>query len=285
MFNRRSIALSLVFACFGIICGLLVVRYLNSSKPTAGLKVESSPQSLVYINNVQVGRTPLDKMFPPGEVSIKLVPESTSSALSPYQTKVNLTNKVYTVIRREFGTTEDSSSGEILSLQPQSADSATLSVISSQPDSASVSLDNQPQGFSPLIVNTLMPADHSVEVSAPGYFSRTVNLRAVSGYKLFLSVKLAAKEQASSQTVASVSPTPSPSAGQLQKPYVEILETPVGFLRVRETPSVGGKEIGQVKPGEKYKLLESQSGWYRIQESLNATDSGWISSQYAKKFE
>jgi uncharacterized protein YgiM (DUF1202 family) len=58
------------------------------------------------------------------------------------------------------------------------------------------------------------------------------------------------------------------------------LQTPTGFLRVRDQASLGGAEIGQVKPGETYTLLDEQSGWYKIKFN---NKEGWISSQYAQK--
>jgi uncharacterized protein YgiM (DUF1202 family) len=64
-----------------------------------------------------------------------------------------------------------------------------------------------------------------------------------------------------------------------------VKDTPTGFLRVRSQPSTGSSEIGRVNPGETYKLLQSQTSWYQIQVSLSATSSGWISSEYATKFE
>jgi uncharacterized protein YgiM (DUF1202 family) len=59
------------------------------------------------------------------------------------------------------------------------------------------------------------------------------------------------------------------------------LQTPTGFLRVRDQASLNGAEIGQVKPGETYALLDEQTGWYQIK--LTNGKTGWISSQYAQK--
>jgi len=98
------------------------------------------------------------------------------------------------------------------------------------------------------------------------------------GYKLNVNVKLA--------SLPALSPTPeaTPSA-ILEKPYVEIKDTPTGFLRVRQTASTGAKEIGRIQPGDKYPLLDKITGWYLIKVDLEATTSGWISAQYADKFE
>ncbi len=290
--------MAVIFACLGAVAGLITVRLFHVQKPTAGLKIETTPPSLVFINNVQVGRTPLDQMFNPGETTVKLIPESTSLDLSAYQTKIQLTDKVYTVIRREFGFPEAQSSGETITLIPQSGKTASLSVITSDPDAASVMIDNEPQGFSPLAIDNVTPSDHQIEISAPGYQTRNFSARAIGGYQLSINVKLAAKNQVipsippaliSETPVATSSApaTPSPSlkaTPAITKPYVKISSTPTGFLRVRTGPSKTADEVGQVKPGENYPLMDSVSGWYQIKIALPATSSGWISADYAQAF-
>jgi N-acetylmuramoyl-L-alanine amidase len=62
---------------------------------------------------------------------------------------------------------------------------------------------------------------------------------------------------------------------------VLILQTPTGFLRVRDQASLNGTEMGQVKPGETYQLLDERTDWFQIK--LTNGQSGWISSQYAQK--
>ncbi len=281
--GKKIIAIILILAGAGAI-GFGVFSYFQSKKPNAGLRVESTPTSLVYVDNVQLGQAPLEKIFMPGEITLKLIPTSTSLSLTSYQTKVRLTANTYTVVKRDFSGSDLTSSGEVVNLEPQSLPAgrrvASLAVITSSPDSASVTLDGQPQGFSPLLIPSIPAGDHQINVSAPGFTTRTVSAKAVLGYKLNVNVKLA------SLSTPSPSPTPEGTASAtLKKPYVEIKDTPTGFLRVRQEPNTGAKEIGRVKPGEKYPLLEKIPSWYRIKVDLNATSSGWISAQYADKFE
>ncbi len=77
----------------------------------------------------------------------------------------------------------------------------------------------------------------------------------------------------------------SPSAEVLDETTekIEILDTPVGFLRVRSAPATTTTEAGQVKPKEEYVLLETSKDleWYKIE--YKAGKEGWVSSQYAKK--
>jgi hypothetical protein len=299
--KRQLIALVLVFSGIGIISGLLYVRLVHSTRTTAGLKVESEPPSVVFVDNVQVGRTPLDKFFAPGEATVRLVPETTSTTVPAYQTKVRLTNKVYTVIRREFAETDALSAGETISLIPYTGSQSALSVVTTDPESALVTVDGQSQGFSPVSLTSIAASDHLIEVSAPGYNNRTVSAKTITGYQLSVSVKLSAKGNPSpppsfpspspspvataSATLTKTPPTPTPTPS-MAKPYVKISSTPTGFLRVRSAPSKAGSEIGQVKPGETYSLLDQSqpAGWYLIKVNLEATTSGWISSEYAQLF-
>jgi hypothetical protein len=290
--TNKLISLSVAFAGAGLLIGLLFIRFSGSNKPTAGLKIETDPPSLVFVNSVQVGVTPFDQMYKPGDITVRLVPESTSSAISSYQTTVKLTDKTYTIIRRNFGLSDVLSSGETISLVPQSSKTASLSIITSDPDSASVLLDTEPQGFTPLTIDPVVATDHQIDINAPGYETISLTAKAVSGYKLTISAKLAVRNQTTPvippgllQTTptatpsASVKPTPTVSL----KPQVKISSTPTGFLRVRSTPSLTGIEIGKVNPGETYPLLETQVGWFEIEGSFTATTSGWVSSQYAVK--
>ena len=63
---------------------------------------------------------------------------------------------------------------------------------------------------------------------------------------------------------------------------VVISATPVGFLRVRSEPNLGGSEVGRVNPGDVFELLEESEGWYKIKLE---DGEGWISGQYAQKQE
>lgn len=104
---------------------------------------------------------------------------------------------------------------------------------------------------------------------------------------------------ASSSAVAKASPTatpktspsptakPSTSSGAVrgsttttEKPYIEIQETPTGWLRVRELPDSSATELAKLDAGKKVPYLnESKSGWYKIEYATGK--QGWVSGQYA----
>lgn len=299
---NKIIAISLI--ALGLVsAGVGVYIWMQGKKPTAALKVDTNPSSLVFVDNIQIGQTPVEKFFVPGEVAVKLIPNSTSSALPSYQTKVRLTKDTYTIIKRDFGATDPESAGDIISLESQSSKTASLAIVTASPDSASVILDALPQGFTPLLVSSVIPGDHEIVVTAPGFKDRQISAKAVAGYKLTINVKLAGQTQVAPEPTptpepveeATPSPTlkpkstpkpsPKPSPTAITGTYVTIKDTPTGFLRIRELPSTGSKELGKVYPGDKYKLLGTKSTWYQIRVDLDATNSGWISSQYAEKSE
>ncbi|MCA9397230.1 SH3 domain-containing protein [candidate division WWE3 bacterium] len=62
---------------------------------------------------------------------------------------------------------------------------------------------------------------------------------------------------------------------------VEIQNTPVGFLNVREEPSGNGRLVGSVYPGERYLLLESSGSWHKIR--LSDGTEGWVSGDFIKE--
>lgn len=292
---NKIIAISLIV--LGLVsAGVGIFFWRQGKKPTAGIKVETNPASLVFVDNVQIGQSPLDKMYIPGEVSVKLIPNATASALPSYQTKVKLTANTMTVIKRDFGPTEMESAGDISFLETQPSKTATLAIVTASPDSASVTLDGLPQGFTPLLVSAVIPGEHEIVVSAPGYTDRRISARAVVGYKLTINVKLAGQIQplptptpepeiVEEDPSASPSPKPKTTPVPITGSYVTIKDTPTGFLRVRESYSTKAKEIGKVYPGDKYKLLSTKDSWYQIRVDLDATNSGWISAQYAEKSE
>ncbi|MEK7163727.1 MAG: PEGA domain-containing protein [Patescibacteria group bacterium] len=303
---NKIIAISLIV--LGLVsAGVGVYFWKQGKKPTAGLRVDTNPTSLVFVDNAQIGQSPVDKMYIPGEVSVKLIPNATDSALPSYQTKVKLTANTLTVIKRDFAATEIESAGDISSLETQSSKTATLVIVTASPDSASVTLDGLPQGFTPLLVSAVIPGEHEIIVSAPGYTDRRISARAVVGYKLTINVKLAGQTQplptptpepeiveedpsASPSPSPKVSPKPKTSPTPITGSYVTIKDTDTGWLRVRESFNTKSKELGRVYPGDKYKLLSTKEistieSWYQIRVDLDATNSGWISAKYAEKSE
>jgi len=301
-----------------VILALLLVGFILKDKffakpGMAALSVSTSQKATVYLDGNKVGLTPLlnDKLQAK-EYAVKIVPEE--SNFVPWESKVNLTPNVLTVINRNFASTESASAGEVIWLEKiGSKDKSSLAVISN-PDQAVVKIDGEPKGFTPSLNDDLLPGSYQVMVSSPGFEERTTPAKTVAGYKLIISVQLAQK--AEGIAMATPSPEATPTGGKktpspkltptpsekitpspkttpkpttpttaIEKPYVTIKETPTGWLRVRTAPDGqiikddSSNEV-HLKPGETYPYLnEEKNGWYKIEYEKDK--EGWISKVYA----
>jgi len=257
-----------------IIAGITFVIIGLLTPQKAGIQIETSPSSLVFIDGEQVGRTPHEELRKPGEVTIKLIPESFDRPLMPYETKANLVSGVKTIVTHEFSQTEADSAGEIITFEKIARGESGLAVIST-PEAAQVFIDGQPRGYTPYKTSSLPPGEHKLSISAEGYSDRAFNIKTYSGYGLTANVKLM---PVSEEVLAE-----SHKEEKITKTIVTIEETPTGFLRVRSEPSTLSKEIGQVEPGDKYDLLaeDDSTGWFKIE--IDENKIGWVSSQYALK--
>ncbi len=272
------------------------VKLLGSRAPKEGeLRVDATPTVSVFLDNKHIGRTPLKEKITAGEYTIRLVAESTTGEFAPWQAKISVGPNLLTYVNAVLSESELSSAVDVLWLEKSVAGKPELSIITN-PDGASVVLDDVTKGITPLTVSDLAAGDHNLTVTSPGFLTRTMKVKLTAGYKLISSMKLALSAggvPAAEATPAATTPTtPSPSlkpgstatsSATPQKPYVVIKDTPTGFLRVRMEPSTAATEAGRVNPGEKYHLFNQQTGWYQI--SHDGTNKGWISAQYADKVE
>lgn len=278
----RKLLFILVPIFLAILIFAVIFVFVNKNSGTGALQVTSAPISKVYIDGKLVGQTPLCKcqandMVSSGVHSLRLVP--TEGNFDPFEEKITVTPSVLTVVDRTFGPGA-SSQGSIISLsQIQDKKSAQLLIVSF-PDKSQVFLDSNSSGQTPLLLQNITASDHDIKLTKDGYKDKTIRIRAVLGYKLealvYLGVNLTT---ATASALPSATPSATPTAQTTVN--ITILNTPTGFLRVRNAPSLGGAEIGQVKPGDKYQLLNEQTGWYQIK--LTNGSLGWISSQYAQK--
>lgn len=243
------------------------------SPAQAGLQIETKPEAQVYVNGQSVGVTPYEGTHAPGEITLRLIPNATNGPLSPWETKLALTQGIQTVVKRDFGETDRASAGEILSFEKITGSQAALTVVSF-PDASSVKLDGQIKGFTPARIESVTAGEHEIVVSAPGFIERTILARVVPGHRLTVFAKLAESQE-----------QPQPQVQEELEPQVEILQTPTGFLRVRKEASTSSEEVGRVDPGKKYPYIEENedASWFKIE--YEEGKQGWISAQYAKKVE
>ncbi|MBI5044653.1 MAG: SH3 domain-containing protein [Candidatus Levybacteria bacterium] len=96
----------------------------------------------------------------------------------------------------------------------------------------------------------------------------------------WIQVKLIDLEEASAEVIGWVPDgvLQSPEDESLEQVSVEVLETSVGFLRVRSGP--GGSEIARVMPHDILPVVGKKEGWYEV-EFKDGT--GWVSAEYVKE--
>lgn len=232
-------------------------------KKTAGISILSLPsEATVYLNGQEAGKTPYEnKDLDVVEHTVKIEKESGS-----WQGKIKLIAGTVTVINRDLALDQASSAGEVLSLNRGKG----LTVVSN-PTESDVEIDGRSYGNTPLTAD-IEPGEHTILVSRPGYLKRSIRADLPKNFNLTVSVDLALSE-------ADLTNITSPVI--TQTPEVVVKNTPTGFLRVRDKPNLSGKEIAQVKPGDRLVLLEEQGAWDRVR--LSDGKEGYVSVAYVEK--
>jgi hypothetical protein len=278
----------------GSLIAFLVFGKILNRPGKAALQISTTPDSEVLLNGERMGVTPFfNDELDAGDYTLRLVPQDAN--LYAWEGQVSLVSNIVTSVSYQLGQNQDSSSGQILSLEKgDDPNKASLSIVS-DPNGALVKLNGESKGFAPVLIDDLGAGEYEVTVFTPGYLEQTITPQTVMGYKLTVSVKLAREEM---EGVAEATPEgeegeteeaeeeTSKETGEetttttLEKPYVKILETPTGWLRVRLGPSTSATEAAKVKPNETYPYLgEEENGWYKIEYEKD--EEGWISGVYA----
>lgn len=296
--------LAFLLALLGILALVFgLIKFIGGRSSREGeLRVDSVPTASIFLDSKHLGRTPFREKVPVGEYTIKIVPESTIEQLASWEGKITVGHNLLTYVNSNLSQSELTSAVDVLWLEKISSKKSELAV-TTNPDGATVLIDDETKGTTPLTISDLSPEDHSLSITSPGFASRSLKIKTTAGYKLIAALKLALSPSSKPSEEATSSPTPTPS-GKLTptvkatptkaatssattpdpaKPFVIVKETPTGFLRVRSEPSTAASESARVNPGEKYHLFDEQSGWYEI--AYDGTNKGWISGTYAEKVE
>lgn len=262
-----------------------ILFFLDRKSGKGALQVTSVPQSKVYLEGKLVGTTKfctceVSQMLSPGEYTLKLVP--VGGNFRPFEEKITINKSTLTAVDRTF-LDSGSSEGSIISLSSLNDKKDVEILVISLPDKANVFLDNNPVGATPLLLKQVSESDHDLRLTRDGYKDKSIKIKTALGFKLSSLVFLGVNTDLSPAPVAS--PTVSPIATPASTATVLILNTPTGFLRVRESNSITSSEIGRIKPGESYELIEEKDNWFKIKLSSQPNEGkvGWISSQYAVK--
>ncbi|MBF8249528.1 MAG: SH3b protein [Candidatus Levybacteria bacterium] len=261
-----------------------ILYFLGRQSGKGALRVTAIPKSSIYLENKLIGATPfcacdLEQMLSAGDYTIKLVPNAGN--IRPYEAKFTINKGTLTAVDRAFA---DNGSGEgsIISLSPISDKKDIELLVISMPDKANVFLDSNPVGITPLLLKQVSDSDHNLRLTFDGYKEKSIKIKTSLGFRLNSLVFLGVNPDLSNPSISSGVATPSPS---ITVSKVLILDTPTGFLRVRENSSIASIEIAQIKPGESYELISEKEGWFEIKLSSSSgkIKTGWISFSYAAK--
>ncbi|MBI5614285.1 PEGA domain-containing protein [Candidatus Gottesmanbacteria bacterium] len=292
--KRKVIFLAILVLLFFF--AILLVKYVIGRTPKQGvLKVQSVPQASVFLDNKHIGRTPYEDKVEEGQYTIKIVPDESIQSLAAWQANIRISPNTLTYVNRDLSDSELTSAGDVLWLEKISSKQSEISV-TTIPDGSSLLLDTGGKSVTPILLQNITPGDHTLTVSSPGFLTRTLKIRTTGGYKLIATLQLALSATGPSEATSSsqvVSPTPTLSQGKQAsgsgsvkdplRPYIVVKETPTGYLRVRMEPTTSATEAARVKPGDKFSILSSKTGWYQI--TFEEGKKGWVSGQYAEKVE
>lgn len=234
-------------------------------KARAGIKITSIPDgAIVYIEGTEVGKTPYENdNLDPKEYDLRLVSDNAF-----WQGSARLTKGTLTVVNREIAVNIASSSGEILTLNTGQG-----VVITSNPTETSVEIDGKDYGKTPLKVADLSSGEHTFLLSHSNYLKRSIRALLPEKMTLHLDVNLAISEIDLSSTSSA------PTITSLVK--LVVLQTPTGFLRVRERPTTTATELVRLSTGDTVTLLEELNGWNKIK--LDNGMEGYVSANYVQK--
>ena len=284
--KKKLLLLLILFIIFLIYVGL---RYflLNQQNVYGRLKVVSSPKASIFLNNLAIGRTPFEDKVKEGEYILKLIPEGMATEAASWQGKINIYKNSLTYVDRELGSSDLTSSGVVFMIKKMEAKPKKPNLgeieIETEPPGAIVYLDNEEKGVAPLILTEVEMGDHELHVYNPGFFRRTQKINVDPGYRVIGRFKLAIDPSQRKIEENKQKDKESTESAKTKKTYVIVMETPTGWLRVREGPNISSSEEAKVKPKDKFELLEEENGWYKIEYEQGK--EGWISSQYAEKIE
>lgn len=264
----------------------IVVKLLSdiTGKKEGRLQVESKPSAAVFLDNVMKGNTPYTNSHKQGEYMLKIVPDGVATQAASWQKKISIFSGSLTYVDVQLESTDIGSWADVYWLTRLGGfDKSSGLVVETEPSGALVYIDNDEKGVSPLTLEKVTQGNHELSVFMPGFSRRSKKINISPGFQLHAFVKLALDPSQKSKYTIEESTQLATAAASIKEPLntVQILDTPTGWLRVREEPTLSGSESARVNPGQRFELLEEQTGWFKIR--IDGLNEGWISSEYAKK--
>jgi len=252
------------------------VVWFSSSSQGTELVVISNPEAEVFLGDESIGNSPLSKSINPGVHSLEIkkdgyFPRSLQiDAREGYRLNVSVDLSLNPL--SDGGSEMNAGGSKIKVMDLSTAESLLLADYELWVKGAAFwAKEDETKNYGYFLTAEGKIYDAEGSQTSASSFSQqekaiTLGYLGESGQSL---------SKAASTTLSSVQGAVSPAT-----PKVKILSTGVGFLRVRSGPGTGYSEIGKAYPGEKYKYLGKQGGWFKIKFG---NKKGWVSSEYAKK--
>ena len=255
-----------------------------ASKKEGRLQILSRPGAAVFLDNVMKGNTPYTNTLKEGEYLLKIVPEDVATQAASWQKKISVFSGSLTYVDVQLESTDIASWADVYWLTKLGIfNKSNGLMVETEPSGALIYIDNDEKGVSPLTLEDVAQGSHELSVFMPGFSRRSKKINISSGYQLHAYIKLALDPSQKSQyTITEPSPIITGIASTKEPANtIRILDTPTGWLRVRDEPTLSGSESARVNPGQRFELLDEQTGWYKIK--IDDQKQGWISSEYAQK--
>lgn len=252
---------------------------MNRQGGRGALQVTSKPISQVFLDGKYIGNTPLSLIELPdlldvGEYSLKLVP--TEKDYRQWEQKISIYKSALTVVDKTFDKSAGSASSSVITLIDINDKNKSELLVVSFPTGAQVVLDNSIKGSTPILIDDITSSDHEIKIIKDGYKEKALKIKTIPGKRLEVVANLGIRTDLTQENLEASS-----SAVLTEK--IRILDTPTGFLRVRESASLESSQVGTVNPGETFDLISEEEDWFQIK--LSDESIGWVSSEYAQKEE
>jgi len=252
---------------------------MNRESGRGALQITSKPVSQVFLDGKYLGNTPFSLIELPdliniGEYNLKLAP--VDKGYRAWEQKINIYKNSLTAVDKTFDKNLGSDSSSVITLVDINDQTKSEIMIVSFPSGAQVVVDNNSKGKTPILIDDITVSDHEIKILKDGYREKAVKVKTVAGKKLELVVSLGIRTDLTEQDLAATD-----SAKLIQK--VKILDTPTGFLRVRESANLSSQQVETVNPGDTFDLVSEENDWFQI--LLPDGNNGWVSAEYAQKEE
>lgn len=272
-----TITVIVCFLIFMLLQSFVPDTFLKRIFNTAGtLRVESTPVVNVFLDNTLIGQTPLQINKKEGVYTLKLVPEANSKETVTWSGRLRVFQNATTYINRHLSKSELLSAGEMLSMEKTSGGKGQI-LVTTEPTGMFVALDGEERGVAPVFLDTVTPGEHELLAHGEGLLPRSVKIQVIGGYKLNAEIKLSIDEQYKKKKEAEAKEK---TQTKNSDSFLQIKNTPTGWLRVRSEPDVNASESARVLPGEKYSYYEERDGWFQIEFKKNLR--GWVNGDYVR---